>query len=438
MASLSLGRAAFAATRRVPTGAVCRREVSSLVSALEEFPDLPSVSPSAAKAGTANITTLENGLIIATEDGSSTSTVSLTFPNGGSSGEHPSEKGAALANRCLAFKAASGMSSLSILRALENEGASPFTSANRYSATVGYTVAPESAADLVGAVVSATTQEFEKWDVKDAIALAKVEADAANSSAEIVLTESLYSAAYGSATALGRPFFFGSTSKSALESFRARTYTVDGAVLSATGIENHDEFVSEVTDVIAEMGSTSTSETAEPSAHEYLGGETMVPAALGSVSVALSFGGPSDSLALMAVLKHCLSLSGASSFAVPGLVGVYGSAPAAEGAAIVDSLCSVFTSPISSDTIARAKALAKAEAAFALDNGSKSLADSMALNVLHTGSFSSQSVVDACDAVTEKDVTEAFASMLKSNPSLAAVGGIDFVPPHATVASRFS
>jgi hypothetical protein len=104
------------------------------------------------------------------------STVSLTFPSGGSSSETFHENGAAFANKFFTFKSALDMSSIAILRAIENAGATPFTSATRHSASVGYTCTPENAASLVGSVISQTACSFEPWDVHETLTVAKQQA----------------------------------------------------------------------------------------------------------------------------------------------------------------------------------------------------------------------------------------------------------------------
>ena len=163
---------------------------------------VPSSTPTAAKASSPSVSTLPNGLTVVTEDASSTSTVTLTFPNAGSSSESVAEQGAALANKCLAFKSGSGLSSLLITRNLEDDGAVPFATADRYGATVGYTSSPDHAARLVPLL--ATTCSFEPWDMRDASKAASLEAGAAEADALATLTEQVFSAAYGAQTAAGR------------------------------------------------------------------------------------------------------------------------------------------------------------------------------------------------------------------------------------------
>ena len=92
----------------------------------------------------------------------------------------------------------------------------------------------------------------------------------------------------------------------------------------------------------------------------------------------------------------------------------------------------------SPDIVNRAKVLAKAEAMFGMDSGSKGLAAGMTASVMESGSFTNAGdVAAAYDAISEKDVASAMATILKSNPSVAAVGDIGVVPYQGTFASRF-
>ena len=396
---------------------------------------VPSTSPTPAKASSPSVTTLPSGLTVVSEDAATTSTVTLTFPGAGSSSESLDEQGAALTNKCLAFKSGSGLSSLLILRNLEEDGATPFATADRYGATVGYTAAPDMAVRLVPLL--ATTCSFEPWDVKEASTIASEEAKAANASVLSVLTEQLYGAAYGAQTPMGRPYYSDPAPLPALKSFRTKAYGINGAVLSATGIADHGAFVRAVQEGLAEAA-VGEAAAAVPTA-AYLGGEARISApSVGEAHVALAFEGP-KSTALLNVVKQCLTLGGASAFAAPGLVGVYAAVPSPMASTVADSLSSAVTSVPSSDVVERAKALAKADAVFALDGDSQTLAASMTSAVLESGTFGGAAALAASyESITAADVAAAYTAMLKSKPSMAAVGDIASVPYHATVASRFS
>lgn len=422
-----LSRTALATARRA-TGRQSQRDLSSIFSITDEFPGVPSTSPSPNRASTVSSTTLPSGLTVVSEDAASTSTVSLTFPGAGSASELPGEQGAALANKCLAFKSGSGLSSLLITRNLEDDGAVPFATADRYGATVGYTSSPDHAARLVPLL--ATTCSFEPWDMRDASKAASLEAGAAEADALATLTEQVFSAAYGAQTAAGRPYHSAGAAAPAVRSFRERAYVLGGAVLAATGIPDHGAFVRAVeADLAGAAQGRASGIAGGAAAGTYLGGEARVQAPqVGEAHVALAFEGPEDP-ALLAVLRHCLGAAGGiEAFAAPGLVGAY-----ASGSGAADALSEAAAAVPTEEAVARATALARAEAAFRLDGPSRGLAEALA-----GGMGGVADVAASFGAVTVADVRGAHAAMLASKPSLAAVGDLADVPYHATLAQRFS
>jgi len=442
MASLSLGRFATASRRVCQHNGTTTRKFSAIFSMSDEFPDLPSTSPAAASASNTSITTLPTGLTIVTEDACTTSTVTLTYPTAGSSSESPHETGAALANKCLAFKSGSGLSSALILRTLENGGAATFSEAGRSGASVGFTCAPDKMETLIPLLATECT--FEKWDVVAAKKNASVIVEEAMSSAQTVLTESLYSAAYGPQSNLGKSFYAEGASTDAIIAFRKENYGMNGAILSATGVSDHDAFVKSVSDGLAgaNPGPATIEDEETATASAYIGGETRLFApSSGYTHLALGFEGPAASSALRNVMKYCLSLSSSgavSGFTAPGLIGLYTSAPASSAATLLDSISEVLTSSLTDELVERAKGLAKAEALFALDGGSKSLASAMSTSVLETGSFSASHTAATYDGISKADVTAAMTAALKSNPSVAAIGDITAIPYQAVIAARFS
>ncbi|CAB9496942.1 expressed unknown protein (Partial), partial [Seminavis robusta] len=222
-----------------------------------------------------------------------------------------------------------------------------------------------------------------------------------------------------------------------IQSFRSRAYGVNGAVLAVTGVADHASFVK----AIEEGFSESPAGTPDAAASlTYLGGESRLAVPSGYAHVALAFDGTSASSALLSVVKHCFQLSGAASgvtgFSSKGLVGVY--AGGTSTGELVDTLSTAVTSA-GPELVARAKVLAKAEALFALDGGSKSLAEAMTASVVETGTFAGAAgVIAAYDAISDKEVDAAVSAMFKKTPALAAVGDITSVPYLGSIVSRFS
>jgi len=360
----------------------------------------------------------------------------MTYPKAGSSNEMLGEQGAALVNKCLAFNSGSGISTMMIMRNIEDDGGVPFSSAGNFGATLGFTCPPENAARL--APLLATECSFEKWDVRDAKALASIEVEEAKKSAQCVLTENIFAAAFGPQSAAGRPYYSaGSVSTEAIKSFRRRNYGINGAILAATGVSDHAAFVKQLEEGLSASPAGSPD---APAAFTYLGGESRVAVSGGSYAhVALAFDGTSVSTPMLNVIKKVFQISGAEvgaqAFATTNLVGLYGGGA---GGSIVDGLCDAVTKA-GPNLVKRAKVLAKAEALFALDDGSKSLTSAMTASVLENGTFTGATgVAAAYDAISDKEVEASVVAMFKKKPTLAAVGDITSVPYLGSIASRFS
>jgi predicted Zn-dependent peptidase len=298
---------------------------------------------------------------------------------------------------------------------------------------LGYTVPPEKALELIPLL--ATDCTFEKWDVRDAKEAAVKESDIANESAQIVLTENLHAAAFGPQSPAGRPLYGVVCSNDVLKSFRARTYGLNGAILTATGVKDHSAFCTEAANLLSESPVGNDDALASIT---YLGGESRVSApSTGYAHVALGFAAPSSTVVTNVVVQ-LLTLSGlevgVTGFASKGIVGVY--AGSESTSSLIDNMVATIKATVSPAIIKRAKTLAKAEALFALDGGSKSMANVLTESVLNSSVLASAAEVStAYDAVTDKQVTDAVLAILKCNPSLAAVGDISLVPCQATVAS---
>lgn len=373
-----------------------------------------------------------------TENASMSSSVSLTFPYAGSQHESPSEAGASLANKYTSFKSGSGLSTLVIIRNLENDGASPYSFADRFGAGVGFVCGRDKVDRIVPLL--ATRCSYEKWDLRDCKGMAGDIVDAAMTNAQAVLTEQIYSAAYGAQTSLGRPFHTKTSSNDSIISFRERSYIANGAVLAATGIEDHNAFVQVVQDGFSELGAGSDT-SAKATSSSYLGGEARInTASHGYAHVALAFKGIEGNTPLKNVVKNCLDIlspSNAAAFASPGLTGLYTAVPSSEASAATDALTTAFLTPLTKEIITKAKTAAKSNAIFGMES-SKALAQAMTESVLETGGFSAKSVIDAYDNLKDEEVVNALSGVLGCNLTVAAVGEIGSVPYHATLAAKFS
>lgn len=260
---------------------------------------------------------------------------------------------------------------------------------------------------------------------------------------QTVLTESLYSAAYGPQSPLGRTFYADGSNAESVQSFRDRNYVLSGAILAATGIPDHKSFVDEVQSAFSEspIGAPAPSIS---NLSTFLGGESRVHAPSSGYShVAIAFPVPNGtSSALSSVLKYCISLSsngGISGFTSKGMLGAYGFSASSNAGAMVDALCSALIAAPDSMVIERAKVLARAEARFALDGDSRSIAKAMSDCVSETGSFSSTVIMDSYDAITSDQIINALKTITKAAaPAFAAVGDLTTVPYRGSIVSKFA
>jgi predicted Zn-dependent peptidase len=357
----------------------------------------------------------------------------MTFPHAGSANETIETPGAAFLNKWMSFKTSSQLSAIVINRLIEDAGGVPMATVNRKSATLGFTVPSEQAPSLVP--IFALDCTFEKWDFKDALFGASAEIAKMTKDPAVVLTECLCSAAYGAQSLGGRTLYFSKVSVGNVAEFRKKTYVLNGAVLAATGVKDHSSFVAEVDASIGGIASDPISSEAL----FYLGGESRVNDPFAPMSrVAIAFPAPKSSV-VAAVVKQFFNVVGRDDKVTASvsndLLVVQTMNPVAGG--LVDILVDVLKKGLTEKEFGRAKNLAKGEALFNLDAGSFSLATAATASVLETGTFVPGSVGKAYDAVTISQVKDAIALMLKSNPSVAAVGNISRVPYHATIASSF-
>ncbi len=279
-----------------------------------------------------------------------------------------------------------------------------------------------------------------KWDVKEAQDFAAAESKDAESSLMSVVSDSIYAAAYGAQSPLGKSLYSASSSFAGIESFRQRVYGLDGAVLAATGIDDHESFVKAVEEGFSESFVGSNIPAPESA---FVGGETRVNApSVGASHITLAFQGPKNASPLLNVVQSCIELSAEGSISAyssskSGLVAAYASST--DGAAVTNHLCSVMSSIPSADVIARAKSVAKASALFSIDaSDSQILASVMTDAVLESGSFAAADIAAAYDAVSVDEVQAVFSALAGSQPALAAVGDLTTVPYHGAVASKFS
>mmetsp|Transcript_26875 Transcript_26875/g.41672 ORF Transcript_26875/g.41672 Transcript_26875/m.41672 type:complete len:461 (-) Transcript_26875:85-1467(-) len=416
----------------------------------EDIPGLPDpmtlASMTTLKSSGTVSSSKVGSLNVVTEDGSSSSSVLFTLKNaGGSAAELSGEGGAAAVNAYLTFKSSSSASTIKTLRDMHNSGAQPYpmlpSKAGRTSAQFGYTCAPEYTADLVANL--AMDCAYTKWDVQDAVNYAHVAASTALACPANVCEENIYVAAYGDASAMSNSVYCSSAiSRDAVANFREREYygaAAADAVLVATGVADHDAFVAAVTAAFGAKEGTAAAGAVQGE-HEYRGGESRVPVEGASRTyLRLAFAAPYCAL-VQDIIVATLQAQGVDAFAQDGVLGVSGDATVAATPELVDALVAALAAPITAESAATGKLLAKASALMALEGtSSTSLAQSLTTGaVLGTEAYTPQDLAAAYDDIAVETVVAEAAKMKESVLAVSAVGGgLAAVPYHPTLAAMF-
>ena len=248
--------------------------------------------------------------------------------------------------------------------------------------------------------------------------------------------------------------------RDAVMGFLARRYRADLTIVAAAGAVDHEAFAAEVERRFGVLGNVPG--PAIPPAR-YVGGDIRLKRRLEQAHIVIGFEGVSfhDPARYAAHIFSHAAGGGMSSrlfqtvreerglaytvhsfdwtFADTGLFGFY----AATGAAQVKELVPVAldclaeaTETLDEDEVARAKAQLKVSLLVALESSS-SRAEQLARQHMAYGRvFGSDEIVREIDAITVEDARAAGRRLLRSVPTVAAIGPINHVPDAGAVAAR--
>ncbi|KAK6914806.1 Peptidase M16, C-terminal [Dillenia turbinata] len=292
-----------------------------------EFP-LPNVSlppslPDYVEPSKTRVTTLSNGLRIASAS-SVTPTASLgLYVDCGSIYETPESCGATHVLEKMAFKSTANRSHLRIVREIEAIGGNVTASASReqmgYTFDALKTYLPEMVELLVDCVKNPV---FLDWEVKEQLEKVKLELGEVSNNPQGLLLEAIHSAGYSGALAkplLAPQSAVDNLNSSILEEFVAENYTAPRIVLAASGVE-HEELVSLAEPLLSDFSSEAG--PGEPKS-KYVGGEYRCQADSPSTHVALAFEVPGGwhnekDAAIATVLQMLMGGGGSFSAGGPG------------------------------------------------------------------------------------------------------------------------
>uniref|UniRef100_A0A453E659 Mitochondrial-processing peptidase subunit alpha n=2 Tax=Aegilops tauschii subsp. strangulata TaxID=200361 RepID=A0A453E659_AEGTS len=239
--------------------------------------------------GKTKITTLSNGVKIASETSPGSACSVGVYVHCGSVYETPETLGATQLLKKLAFTTTRNRSQLRVVREIGAIGGSAKASANRELMSYSYgalkTYMPEMVEVLVDCVRNPALLD---WEVKEEIMKLKAELAEASSNPEAFLLDALHSSGYSGA--LANPLIASEASISrlntdVLEEFLALNYTSPRIVLAASGVD-HNELVSIAEPLLSDIP-TATG-TGKPKS-VYVGGEYRRAADSSNTDLALAF-----------------------------------------------------------------------------------------------------------------------------------------------------
>ncbi|CAH1431980.1 unnamed protein product [Lactuca virosa] len=251
--------------------------------------ELPSSLPDHVETGKTKITTLPNGVRIASETSANPAASIGLYVNSGSMYETPISFGATHLLERMAFKSTANRSHLRVVREVEAIGGNVTASASREQMGYTYDALKTYLPQMVELLVdSARNQVFLDWEVKEQIQKVKAEISEYANNPETLLLEAIHSAGYSGALAnplLASEGSLNRLNSSILEEFVAANYTAPRIVLAASGVE-HEELLKYAEPLLSDLPGGAHVE--EPKS-VYVGGDHRVMADTGRTSFALAF-----------------------------------------------------------------------------------------------------------------------------------------------------
>ncbi|KAL2578633.1 hypothetical protein AAZV13_15G019700 [Glycine max] len=248
-------------------------------------PSLPDyVEPSKTK-----ITTLPNGLKIASETSPNPAASIGLYVDCGSLYETPLSSGASHLLEKMSFKSTANRSHFRVVREVEAVGGNVGASASReqmgYTFDALKTYVPQMIELLVDCV---RNPAFLDWEVNEELRKVKSELGELSNNPQGLLLEAVHSAGYSGALAnplLASESALNTLNSSLLEEFVAENYTASRMVLAASGVE-HEELLSVAEPLLSDLPSVPCPE--EPKS-EYVGGDFRRQGEPGVAHVAIAF-----------------------------------------------------------------------------------------------------------------------------------------------------
>jgi len=413
-----------------------------------------------------DITTLPNGLMVATERMPEIATATLgVWVGTGSRHEQPHEHGLSHLIEHMAFKGTARRSARQIAEDIENVGgdinAATSVEYTSYTARVlGENV--DVALDVLGDILIHSA--FEAGELAREKGVILQEYAAVEDTPDDLIYDAFMETAFAG-QAVGRPILgtpdtIKSFDEATIRAFLAREYTPGKMVLAAAGDVEHARIVD-----LAErlFGAMPAVESREPEAGRYTGGERRIPRKLEQANLVLglpglSFKDPNYYAAhlfahmlgggLTSRLWHEVRETRGLAYSIDsfhwpfsdcGLFGIGAGTAGSDVAELMDVTLACMvqaTQDISEVELIRAKAQMKVALLTALETPGGRI-ERVARQLLSWGRLiSSEEIVRKVDALEVEHVREAGRRLLQGTPTLAAIGPIKSLPPLESIAAR--
>jgi len=413
-----------------------------------------------------DITTLPNGLMVATERMPEIATATLgVWVGTGSRHEQPHEHGLSHLIEHMAFKGTARRSARQIAEDIENVGgdinAATSVEYTSYTARVlGENV--DVALDVLGDILIHSA--FEAGELAREKGVILQEYAAVEDTPDDLIYDAFMETAFAG-QAVGRPILgtpdtIKSFDEATIRAFLAREYTPGKMVLAAAGDVEHARIVD-----LAErlFGAMPAVESREPEAGRYTGGERRIPRKLEQANLVLglpglSFKDPNYYAAhlfahmlgggLTSRLWHEVRETRGLAYSIDsfhwpfsdcGLFGIGAGTAGSDVAELMDVTLACMvqaTQDISEVELIRAKAQMKVALLTALETPGGRI-ERVARQLLSWGRLiSSEEIVRKVDALEVEHVREAGHRLLQGTPTLAAIGPIKSLPPLESIAAR--
>ncbi|KAL3161970.1 hypothetical protein ABBQ38_009050 [Trebouxia sp. C0009 RCD-2024] len=451
----------------------------SMVPMTEALPDVQSTfldSPPS-DAPKTEMTTLSNGFKIATEATVGPTATLGIYVDAGSVYEKPMQSGTSHLLEYMAFKTTMNRSHFRIVREVEAMGGNVMASASReqiaYNIDVVKSNIPEALEVLSDAVLN---PRFTTWEVAEAVQKIEQDIRGLKENPQTVLLEGLHSVAYTGA--LGRPLICpdGGTanlSSDTLHEFVSNNFVAPKMVLAVAGTEHRAmlELAEPMLNTVAGGSPPPQPESkyaggdfrqfvAGPLTHCMLGFEapggwrdikgsvvmTVLQYLMGGGG-SFSAGGPGKGMHSRLYTRvlnqfpwmvNCTAVS--SLYNDTGIFSIFASAESSSADEMVNVLCKelqAVASKLSEEELERAKKATISSVLMNLESRAV-VAEDIGRQILTYGHRKPvDEYVNAIRKLKVSDVTGAVSKLLKTAPSLAAIGDIANIPRYAEIERRF-